>query len=218
MTLAGNSSAKNKIIILDSCHSGVAGNNAGQHVAEIKEGMTILTASTAEQYAAEVPGGGAGVFTRLLVDALGGAAANLVGDVTPGSVYAHIDQALGPWVQRPMFKTNVKTFVSLRKATAPIALADLRALATHFPHLGYDFLLDPSYEPERTIEYKSLDAVPPPDPQKTAVFSVLQNYVKVNLVRPVGETHMWHAAMNSKSCELTVLGEHYRELAEKGLI
>jgi len=41
------------------------------------------------------------------VDALGGAAANLVGDVTPGSVYAHIDQSLGPWAQRPVFKTNV---------------------------------------------------------------------------------------------------------------
>ena len=45
----------------------------------------------------EVPGGGAGVFTTLFVDALGGAAANLIGDVTPGSVYAHIDQSLGPW-------------------------------------------------------------------------------------------------------------------------
>jgi len=36
------------------------------------------------------------VFTGLLVDALSGGAANLVGDVTPGSVYAHIDQSLGP--------------------------------------------------------------------------------------------------------------------------
>ena len=34
--------------------------------------MTILTASTAEQYAMEVEGGGAGVFTSLFVDALGG--------------------------------------------------------------------------------------------------------------------------------------------------
>ena len=47
-----------------------------------------------------------------------------VGDITPGSVYAHIDQSLGPWAQRPVFKTNVKTFVSLRKTEPPIALAD----------------------------------------------------------------------------------------------
>src|SRR6266566_1302222 len=57
MTLASKSHARNKVIILDSCHSGIAGDRpAAQGVAEIKEGMTVLTASTAEQYAAEVPG------------------------------------------------------------------------------------------------------------------------------------------------------------------
>lgn len=219
MTLASNSTARNKIIILDSCHSGIAGDRpVAQGVAEIKEGMTILTASTAEQFAMEVPGGGAGVFTNLLVDALGGAAANLVGDITPGSVYAHIDQSLGPWAQRPVFKTNVKTFVSLRKATPPIPLADLQALATHFPYAGYDLKLDPAYEPERSEEQRSDPEVPRPDPQKNAVFAVLQKYVKVNLVRPVGAPHMWHAAMQSKSCELTVLGEHYRKLVANGLL
>jgi hypothetical protein len=75
------------------------------------------------------------------VDAIGGAAGNLVGDVTPGSVYAHIDQSLGPWAQRPVFKTNVQTFVSLRKSTPPIVLTDLQALATHFPEPGYVFKL-----------------------------------------------------------------------------
>jgi hypothetical protein len=219
MTLAGNSPAQNKIIILDSCHSGVAGNRpVAPGLAEVTEGMTILTASTAEQYAMEVPGGGAGVFTSLFVDALSGAAANLVGHVTPGSVYAHIDQSLGPWAQRPVFKTNVKSFVSMRKADAPIPLADLQALATHFPRADYDFPLDPSYEPERSAEQKADPNIPAPDPRKTAVFAVLQKYVKVNLVRPVGAPHMWHAAMESKSCELTVLGQHYRQLVAGELI
>jgi hypothetical protein len=96
MTLASKSKARNRIIILDSCYSGIAGDQSTvQGVAEIKEGMTIMTASTADQPAREVTGGGAGVFTSLFVDALGGAAASLVGDVTPGSVYAHIDQSLG---------------------------------------------------------------------------------------------------------------------------
>jgi hypothetical protein len=212
MTLASTSIAKNKVIILDSCHSGIAGDRPGS------QGMTILTASTAEQYAMEVPGGGAGVFTNLFVDALGGAAANLVGDVTPGSVYAHIDQSLGPWAQRPVFKTNVKTFVSLRKATPPIPLADLQALATHFPQAGYQFKLDPAYEPERSKEQQEDPNILPPDPKKNAIFAVLQKYAKVNLVRPVGAPHMWHATMQSKSCELTVLGEHYRKLVANGLI
>lgn len=219
MTLAGQSAARNKVIILDSCHSGIAGGRPEtQAIAEIKEGMTILTASTAEQYAMEVTGGGAGVFTSLLVDALGGAAANLVGEVTPGSVYAHIDQSLGPWAQRPVFKTNVKTFVSLRRATAPIPLEDLQALATHFPRADFEFALDPAYEPERSPEQRADASIPPPDAQKTAIFSTLQRYAKVNLVRPVGAPHMWHAAMQGKSCELTVLGEHYRNLVASGLI
>jgi caspase domain-containing protein len=219
MTLASKSTAKNKVIILDSCHSGILGDRPiAQGYSEIKEGMTILTASTAEQYAMEVPGGGAGVFTTLFVDALGGAAANLVGDVTPGSVYAHIDQSLGPWSQRPVFKTNVKTFVSLRKAAPPISLTDLQALAVHFPQAGYNFKLDPSYEPERSGEQRNDPNIPPPDPEKTAIFAVLQKYVKVNLVRAVGAPHMWHAAMQSKSCELTVLGEHYRKLVASGLL
>lgn len=219
MTLANNSRAKNKIIILDSCHSGQAGNRSDMsQAAEIRDGMTILTASTAEQYAMEVAGGGAGVFTTLLVDALEGSAANLVGDITPGSIYAHIDQSLGPWKQRPVFKTNVKTFVSLRKAAPPIALSDLKSIAKHFPQSGFQFQLDPSYEPERNEEQKRDPSIPPPDPDKTAVFAVLQKFVKVNLVRPVGAPHMWHAAMQSKSCELTVLGEHYRKLVEGDLI
>lgn len=219
MTLAGKSNAKNKVIVLDSCHSGIAGSRPdASSAAEISEGTTILTASTAEQYAMEVPGGGAGVFTSLFVDALGGAAANLVGDVTPGSVYAHIDQSLGPWAQRPVFKTNVKTFVSLRKAAPPIPLADLQALATHFPKADYIFRLDPAYEPERTADQRTDPSIPPPDSTKNAIFAVLQRYVKVNLVRPVGAPHMWHAAMQSKACQLTVLGEHYRALVAKGLI
>jgi hypothetical protein len=150
---------------------------------------------------------------------LNGAAANLVGDVTPGSVYAHIDQSLGPWGgQRPVFKTNVKSFVSLRKAAPPIALAELLQLATHFPQPGYKFQLDPSFEKERSKEQREDLNIPAPDPAKTAVFTVLQNYVRVNLVRPVDAPHMWHAAMESKSCELTVLGEHYRTLVAENLI
>jgi len=219
MTWARDSAARNKIIILDSCHSGIAGDHPStRNIAEIGHGMTILTASTADQYAYDETNGASGVFTNLLVDALGGAAANLVGDVTPGSIYAHIDQSLGPWAQRPVFKTNIQTFVSLRKSAPPIPLQDLRALATHFPQRNYDFRLDPAYEPERSEEQKRDTSIPSPDPEKNAVFAVLQRYVKVNLVRPVGAQHMWHAAMQSKSCKLTVLGEHYRHLVQKNLI
>ncbi|MER6970895.1 caspase family protein [Nocardioides sp. NPDC000445] len=217
MAFANGSPAKNRVIILDSCHSGVIGNSVtAPTVTEISDGLTILTASTAEQYAAETEIGG--TFTGLFVDALNGAAANLIGDVTPGSVYAHIDQSLGPWKQRPVFKTNVKTFVSLRKAEPPIPLSDLQELKKHFPAADYKLPLDPSYEPERSTDLADDPSIPEPDPAKITVFRVLQNYARVNLVRPVDAPHMWHAAMESKACELTVLGQHYWNLVAGDLI
>jgi hypothetical protein len=203
LTFANASRARNKIIILDSCHAGVAGARPPLQQSELSDGLTILTASTAEQYAKEE--NSAGVFTNILVDAMNGAAANLVGDITPGSVYAHIDQSLGPWEQRPVFKTNVQSFVSLRKVQAPIELADLHRITGLFPSIGYEFPLDPSFEPESDN----------PRPENTEKFAVLQKYARVNLVVPVGTLHMYHAAMESRSCKLTVLGEHYRRLVEK---
>lgn len=214
MTMANLSKAKNKVIVLDSCHGGIAGTNPVAKVAEISEGATILTASTADQYSVE--SGGSGIFTSLLVDALNGAAANLIGEVTPGSVYAHIDQSLGNWAQRPVFKTNVKNFVSLRRADAPIELSDLQKLTTLFPEPTTRLALNPSYEPHRSG--KEHTSTPAPDPAKMADFAVLQNYVKVNLVRPVDAKHMWNAAMESKACGLTVLGQHYWNLVKQDLI
>ncbi|WP_208722099.1 caspase family protein [Rhodococcus qingshengii] len=216
MSMANQSKAKNKVIILDSCHGGVAGTSGvAKQIAEISDGVTILTASTADQYAMET-GGGSGVFTSLFVDALSGAAANLVGAITPGSVYAHIDQSLGNWAQRPVFKTNVKKFVSLRETDAPIELAELQKLTVLFQDPTTQLALDPRYEPERSGSEDP--SVPAPDPAKMADFAVLQNLVKVNLVRPVNAPHMWHAAMRSTACELTVLGQHYWNLVEQNLI
>ena len=214
LTLANESRARNKVVVLDSCHSGIAGIPPGSgKLAALNEGLTILSASTADQYASEE--NGKGVFTALLVDALHGGAANLTGDITPGSVYAHVDQSLGAWEQRPIFKTNVRQFVSLRRVPAPIELEDLRRIVEFFPARGAGFQLNPTFEPEM----KGRDpGMPPPDPQNTRIFSILQRYNRLNLVVPVDAPHMWHAAMESKSCRLTVLGEHYRRLVEKGRI
>ncbi|MDR1083913.1 MAG: caspase family protein [Deltaproteobacteria bacterium] len=215
MAWANNSRSKNKIIILDSCNSGSAAEDTlCKNVSVLPDGLTILTAATAEQYATEV--NGRGVFTELLVDALNGAAANLVGAVSPGSMYAHIDQSLGPWAQRPVFKTNVKSFVSLRQVQPPIALSELQKLNMLFPVPGFEYSLDPSYEPERNGG--ELPGTPTPDPTHTTIFATLQNYNRVNIVVPVDAPHMWHAAMNSKACKLTVLGEHYRRLVEASII
>lgn len=214
LTIANESKAKNRIIMIDSCHSGFVGNLPSNiNTAFISEGVTILTASTQEQYASEE--NGQGVFTSLLVDALIGASANLVGEISPGSIYAHIDQSLGAWEQRPVFKTNVKSFVSLRNVKPAIELYELQQIAILFPCKGYEYKLNPTYEPEM----KGRDeGMPDPIKENTETFAILQKYNRVNLLVPIGVKHMWNAAMESKSCKLTPLGEHYRNLVQKGRI
>lgn len=203
LLIANNSPARNRVIVIDCCHSGQMGTpEIEENKAILKEGMTILTASSADQYAIEK--NGVGVFTSLMVDALNGSAANLVGDITPGSVYAHIDQSLGPWEQRPVFKTNVKNFTTLRKVQPSISLEDLKMITSLFIDPSEEFQLNPSYE---------LDSGNPNE-DNVKKFRILQKYNRVNLVIPVGEEHMYYAAMNSKSCKLTVLGIHYWNLVK----
>ncbi|MFZ1704120.1 MAG: caspase family protein [Saprospiraceae bacterium] len=204
LEIANVSPARNKIIILDCCHSGMVGKTSQKEDKSIlSEGLTILTASSETQYAIEE--NDSGVFTTLFIDAMNGSASNLVGDITPGSIYAHIDQSLGSWEQRPIFKTNVTSFTTLRKVQPPIALADLKLLTELFPIKGQEFQLEPSFEPESDN----------PNDENIAKFKILQKYNRINLVVPVDAEHMYFAAMESKSCKLTILGEHYWNLIMK---
>jgi Caspase domain len=217
MTWADKSEFENRVIILDSCHSGAAGSRPNQRAtSEISEGVTILTASTDKQYAKEGEGGG--VFTNLLVDALSGAASNLVGEITPGAIYSHVDQSLGTWGQRPMFKTNVQNFVCLRRVHPPVSPHYLRRIPDFFPSPGYYFQLDPSFEPERGPPQLPSGEIPPPDAVNTVTFAILQDLARVGLVQPEGQPHMWHAAMYNGGAKLTRLGEHYRQLVIDNLL
>jgi oligopeptide transport system substrate-binding protein len=131
-----------------------------------------------------------------------------------------------------MWKQNLGITVDL-EPLEPQAMRDYRISRAEQPFNAYlalnwsgiadpsqfhNLQLDPSYEPERSQEQLNDPNIPTPDPENTATFRALQNYVKVNLVRPVNAPHMWHAAMQSESCELTVLGQHYWNLVDKRLI
>lgn len=207
MAVVNNSPAKNKIIILDSCYSGVIGKDSvSEAFTRISEGVTILTACSETQYAAEE--NGSGVFTNLLVDALHGSAANILGEVTPGSIYAHIDQSLGAWKQRPVFKTNVKAFVSLRKVDPSISLDNLKAIIILFEDCYEEFQLDPTFEPTSNVA----------DEENCKKFAILQKLNRINLVIPVEAEHMYFAAIEGKRCKLTSIGIHYWKLVKNGQI
>lgn len=215
LTLANKSAATNKIIILDCCHSGaIAAPVMVPGVAgHINEGVTILTASRREQPAMEVKG--KGVFTTLLLEALKGGAADVNGQITPGSVYAYIDQALGPWEQRPVFKTNISRFASLRRTAARLAPAVLKKITEYFPLPETEHRLNPSYEYSNDPAITHNYCLPYASEHHVAIFKSLQQMNSAGLVEPVGEEHMYWAAMKGKACRLTPLGEHYWRLVKE---
>lgn len=214
LRLANKSAIKDKIIVLDCCHSGAMGSPVITDGASyLKAGVSILTASRDDEAAMEI--NGHGVFTNLFLEALRGGAADLRGHISPGSVYAYIDQALGAWEQRPMFKTNVKRFTSLRTITPPVPPETLRKIVEYFPVPQDEMRLDPSYEYTNAAGVEHVLVEPYANEQHVAIFRHLQKFHSVGLVRPVGDEHMYFAAMNGKSCRLTALGYHYWRLVKE---
>jgi uncharacterized caspase-like protein len=97
---------KEIFIVLDCCYSGYSGRSwLAPDIDVLPPGVSILTASSSKQTAAEK--GGSGVFTSLVCDALEGGAADVLGNVTAARVYAYLDQTLGAFDQRPHFKANL---------------------------------------------------------------------------------------------------------------
>jgi len=204
LKLANDSKASEVVIFLDCCFSGTLGNPPviDNAKALLREGVSILTASRGDQPSVET--GGGGLFTSLVVDALEGGAADLLGSVSAPAIYAYVEAALGAWDQRPLFKSHVSRVLPLRYCDPPVERAILRRLPNLFPLPAEDKPLDPSYE--RT----SSNAIP----QNVKAFGDIQSLNRVHLVEPVGVLHMYDAAMQSKACRLTPSGLYYWRLAK----
>lgn len=215
LAIANGSKCKERIIILDSCYSGFMGSisTAEQNTAVINEGVTILTASRNTETSMEV--GGHGVFTSLLIEALNGGAADVTGHITVGGIYAFIDKALGPWSQRPVFKTNVTRFTALREVEPQVDIRVIRKICEYFSSENSRFELNPSFEPTNALNVEHTVIEPYATIENTKIFSELQKLEGIGLVVPVEEEHMYYAAMNSKSCELTAVGKQYWRLVNE---
>ncbi len=218
ISLAENAGDKvrSKILILDCCHAGGAALASGvgkSGITHIPSGMTILAASSASENAdAE---NNSGIFSSLLIDALEGGAADILGRVTPASVYTHIDQALGPSHQRPIYMANVREFIALRQTIPAVTREILYNLLRYFPQPDELFNLDPTFEPDRKNvpdEFQSL----PVNKENTEIFAELQLCNRNGLIIPHDAPHMYDAAIGSKGCKLTRIGKHYWRLADAG--
>ena len=202
---ANNSKAQEVVVILDSCMSGALGQlpQLGSEKAHLREGVAVLTASRSGQ--ASVKSGSRGLFTELVCGVLQVGGADVLGQVTVASIYAYVEEALGPWDQRPLFKAHVSKLVPLRTVQAVVPLATLRLLPRWFANPTALFPLDPSFE----------DTEEPRNTKNEETFKNLQTCRAAKLVDPVGEDHMYYAAMNSTGCQLTALGRRYWRMAQK---
>ena len=208
LAMANDSQVREIFVTLDCCHSGAFGMvpAISNEKIVLREGVSVITGTRSGQEALEE--GGEGVFTSLLVEALEEGAAGLLGEVSAASVYAYIDNALGAWDQRPLFKANVSKFTRLRDATPRVSIGLLRKIIIYFPLPAENFMLSPEFEP--TAEPRNKD--------KEKTFRDLITLRHTGLVEPVGEDHMYFAAMNSKACALTSLGKYYWRLVNENKI
>ena len=216
---ATKSKARNKIIILDCCHSGATGiEKFSKELSGLPEDTVIMAGCTKDGYSQEK--NGSGVFTQLFVEALQGAGSNIMGEVTPGSIYAYIDKSLGAFDQRPVFKANVKSFICLRRNKPLIKMDELRRLTEFFWNPEFELPLDPSYEEDKKNLPEGAD--PTKNEAHEADFVVLRNYCQNGLIVPVGvpkdKEYMYWAAVLSKGCKLTAMGRHYWQMLHKGVI
>lgn len=208
LVMANQAKVNEIIILLDCCYSGNLGNNPmnGDNVALLREGVTIISSSADYQVSKERKG--LGVFTRMITEALDGEAADILGKVNIGGLYDYSDKAFDAWEQRPIFKSHITSMVPIRNCHPKMDLNILRKLPEYFKNEQDEHSLDPSYESESNQ----------PDTEKNKIFSHLQKCNSLGLVTPVGEVHMYFAAMNSKSCKLTKRGQYYWKLAKDNKI
>lgn len=205
-----NTCSQEVAVILDCCFSGGAGGvpAALAKGAVLRQGVSMLTASRADQVAAETVDG-RGQFSAYLEGALEGGAADVLGHLTLAGLYAYLSEAFGTWDQRPMFKANVDRLQDIRRCNPSVPLETLRLLPTWFPNATDLFPLDPSFEPDK--RESGLD----PHPEHEAIFKQLQKCQSAKLIEPVEAEHMYFAAMQSEACRLTPLGQHYHHLARE---
>lgn len=209
LEMTRHSRAREIILIIDSCYSGATGEptiDGDISNLYLRPGVTLLAAAGPDQISLEV--NGHGMFTRLVRGALKGGAADVRGRVSAASVYAYVEEALGPWDQRPVYKSNATRLSPIRYCKPDLTDTDLRRLPQFFPSEDFQYPLDPSYELTR------IEALP----EHVEIFNLFKRYQVARLLRPSFDEHLYYAAINRRPAELTPLGQFYRQLAHDNLI
>lgn len=205
--LANRSRARNVFIFLDCCYAGAAGSDeevvgSFENEAKLREGVTIIAAARPRQAAHEVAGHG--VFTRLVLAALSGGAADIRGRVSTAGIYAYADAVLGALDQRPIYKSHAASLEPVRLCRPTVPDEELRRLPKIFSEPSSHYRLDRSYE-ETFVDV----AVP----AHVAMFKAFKRLQTAGLLRCEAGQDLYWTAERSESVALTPLGQLYWELA-----
>jgi hypothetical protein len=213
LTLARDSKAKTVLLIIDCCHAGYAGdpsilqaNGGSQSQTYLPQGVTILAAARKTESAHEHAGNG--VFTKLVLGALSGGAADVRGRVSAASIYAYVEQALGPWDQRPLYKSYADHLPPVRLCKASVPDPLLRELPVLFKDVAMQLRLAPSYE--RTHSSAETGHV--------KLFNKLKLLRNAHLLTTQEGKDLFYIALASEWVKLTPLGQFYWTLASQRLI
>lgn len=209
LAMINNSEVSEVTVILDCCFSGGATvvEALGSGLANLRTGLAVLTASRGDQMSME-SADARGEFSVYLESALDAGAADVLGHVNVAGLYAALSESFGAWDQRPTIKANIDRLHDIRTCNPRVPLDVLRKMTEWFPDPHHIYRLDPTYEPSNQKEHH-------PNEQ---IFGGLQKFRACLLVEPVGEEHMYYAAINSAGCRLTPLGKHYWTLVSNGRI
>jgi hypothetical protein len=211
--LANASAAEEVLLILDCSDPGTLGNGArkrrGRAPAQqvrLREGVTILAASRPQ--GVSWSSGTRGIFTELLLAALQGGAADVRGQISAAAIYAYIEQALGAWDQRPLYRSEASHLSPVRRCAPHIADDLLRQLPVLFASEESRYRLAPSYEFTH----------PTVVPEHVAIFNTFKAYRDARLVRMVEGDDIYFAALHAHEVALTPTGKLYWRLASQGRI
>jgi hypothetical protein len=207
--LANQSSAREVLIVLDCCFAGDIGSvpyaqwPGGSPFVQLRQGITIISAAGSTEYAKEE--GGHGIFTSLMLQALAGGAADPRGRVSAAAAYAYVEQVLGPWDQRPLYKSYANVLGPVRRCKPQVIDAEIKKLPSlfHLPETLYQ--MDPTYE-------HTHDSA---DPEHVEVFNLFKRYRNAGMLRTVDGDDLFFTAMKSSQVELTPRGKFYWWLASK---
>ena len=194
-------------VILDCCHAGEMFNvsNKDGEFALLKQGVTVLAATTYNDTAAEFCG--KGVFTSILAEGLKGAAKDILGNVSIAGLYACAENMLSPFQQRPVFKSFVDQITPLRKCIPLVSEVNLKKLITNefFPDLESTISVNPDILRQRKADFDiSFDT-----------FLMLSTYEKAGLLQCDQGKSLIEATLKWGKCRLSTYGKHVWQLVKK---